>query len=72
MKQYKNPKQNNKKRNPNNFVQPHVDCINDSTAWAAFYAKERDEQIEIQYILLRCLFCGQWKTSSAFVVLQQI
>lgn len=68
MKQNKNPKQI---RNPNNFAQPHVDHIIDSTVWAAFSSKER-EQIEIQYILLCCLFCGQWKTSSAFVVLQQI
>lgn len=69
MKQNKNPKQI---RNPNNFAQPHVDHINDSTAWAACSSKEREEQIEIQYILLCCLFCGQRKTSSAFVVLQQI
>lgn len=69
MKQNKNPKQT---RNPNNFAQPHVDRIIDSTVWAAFSSKEREEQIEIQYILLCCLFCGQRKTSSAFVVLQQI
>ena len=42
------------KRNPNNFPQPHVDHVNDSTAGADCSGKDSGEQVEVQCILLCC------------------